>query len=70
VERRKLNYTTSAECRALSNEFVIAELSSDKLTDAGGYRYIEARKPDLYKNIIGKPHDSNQQVAWLKKKES
>jgi hypothetical protein len=54
----------------LSNEFVIAELSSDKLTDAGGYRYIEARKPDLYKNIIGKPHDSNQQVAWLKKKES
>lgn len=56
-----------AECRSLGNEFVMAELSSDKLTDAGGYRYIQARKPDLYKSIIGKPHESNQQVAWLKK---
>ncbi|WP_293304450.1 nitrilase family protein [Pedobacter sp. UBA5917] len=57
-----------AECRSLGSEFVIAELSPSKLTDAGGYRYIQARKPDLYKNIIGKPHESNQQVAWLKKK--
>lgn len=56
-----------AECRSLGNEFVIAELSSDKLTDAGGYRYIQARKPDLYQAILGKPHKSNQQVAWLKK---
>ncbi|WP_025145856.1 nitrilase family protein [Pedobacter jeongneungensis] len=56
------------ECRSLGNEFVMAELSSDRLTDAGGYRYIQARKPDLYKHILGKPHDSNQQVVWLKKK--
>jgi predicted amidohydrolase len=56
-----------AECRSLNNEFVIAELSPDKLIDAGGYRYIEARKPDLYKEILGQPHQSKQQVSWLKK---
>lgn len=56
------------ECRSLGNEFAIAELSADKLTAAGGYRYIQARKPNLYKKILGKPHESNQQVAWLKKK--
>jgi predicted amidohydrolase len=56
-----------AECRSLNNEFVIAELSPEKLIDAGGYRYIEARKPDLYKEIIGQPHQSNQQVSWLEK---
>jgi predicted amidohydrolase len=58
-----------AECRSLDNEFVIAELSPDRLTAAGGYRYIQARKPDLYKDILGKPHESNQQVVWLKKEE-
>jgi len=56
-----------AECRSLDNEFVIAELSADRLTEAGGYRYIEARKPDLYKEIIGRAHLNKQQVSWLKK---
>jgi predicted amidohydrolase len=58
-----------AECRSLDNEFVIAELNANRLTAAGGYRYIQARKPDLYKDILGQPHESNQQVAWLKKKD-
>jgi len=57
------------ECRSLGNEFAIAELSSDRLTDAGGYRYIQARKPDLYREILGKHHKSDQQVVWLKEKE-
>lgn len=56
-----------SECRSLDNEFVIAELSPDLLTKAGGYRYIEARRPELYKDIIGKPHESRQKVSWLKK---
>lgn len=56
-----------AECRSLVNEFVIAELSPDKLTHAGGYRYIQARKPELYKDIIGQLHESKQNVSWLKK---
>lgn len=55
------------ECRSLDNEFVIAELSPEPLQLAGGYRYLEARRPELYKDIIGAPHESRQQVSWLKK---
>jgi len=54
-----------AECRSLENELVIAELSADKLSQAGGYRYIKARRPELYRDIIGKDHHSEQKVAWL-----
>jgi len=53
------------ECRGLDNEIAIAELTSDKLTDAGGYRYIRARKPLLYKDIIGRENQPEQKVAWL-----
>lgn len=54
-----------AECRSLDNEIVLAELTLDKLTKAGGYRYIQARKPDLYRDIIGREHESFQKVVWL-----
>jgi predicted amidohydrolase len=55
-----------AECISLDNEITIAEVSADKLSLAGGYRYIKARKPELYGSIIGKPHQSEQKVVWLK----
>jgi len=55
-----------AECRSFDNEIVIATISADKLTDAGGYRYIKARRPDLYGNIIAQPHQSEQKVVWMK----
>jgi len=54
-----------AECRALDNEIVIGTISSDKIVNAGGARYINARRPDLYKDIIGKPHQPDQKVSWL-----
>ncbi|MEZ2334488.1 nitrilase family protein [Mucilaginibacter sp. RCC_168] len=54
-----------AECRSLDNEFVIADIHADKLTLAGGYRYIKARRPELYRDIIGKAHQSEQKVVWL-----
>ena len=54
-----------AECRSLENELVIAELSEDKLFKAGGYRYIKARRPELYRDIIGENHASDQKVAWM-----
>jgi hypothetical protein len=40
-------------------------LTPEKLTQAGGYRYLKARRPDLYKDIIGKPHIPEQKVIWL-----
>lgn len=54
-----------AECRELNNQVVTALLTPEKLTLAGGYRYMKARRPDLYNHIISKPHESKQQVVWL-----
>lgn len=54
-----------AECRKLDNEVVTATVISEKLTQAGGYRYKKARRPDLYRDIIGQPHYAEQKVIWL-----
>jgi predicted amidohydrolase len=54
-----------AECRKLDNEVVTATFTPDKLTKAGGYRYKKARRPELYRDIIGKQHMAEQKVVWL-----
>ncbi|MDB5232075.1 MAG: Nitrilase/cyanide hydratase and apolipoprotein N-acyltransferase [Chitinophagaceae bacterium] len=54
-----------AECRKLDNDFVTATFTADKLINAGGYRYKKARRPDLYRDIIGQPHVPEQKVIWL-----
>jgi predicted amidohydrolase len=56
-----------AECRSFEDSFVTATITSEKLSQAGGYRYIKARRPDLYKDIIGQSHRSEQKVIWLHK---
>lgn len=55
-----------AECRSFEDSFVTATIYPQKLTDAGGSRYIKARRPELYKDIIGQSHQAEQKVAWLK----
>lgn len=55
-----------AECRSFDNEIALALLIPQKLTDAGGYRYIKARRPELYGDIIAQPHQSEQKVVWMK----
>ena len=54
-----------AECRTFDDSFVIATLTPEKLIQAGGHRYIEARRPELYREILGKEHQSTQKVIWL-----
>lgn len=54
-----------AECRKLDNDFAIATLTPEKLQQAGGHRYIQARRPELYRDIIGQGHVSEQRVIWL-----
>lgn len=56
-----------AECRKLDNDFVTATLVPGKLTQAGGYRYTKARRPELYRDIIGRPNMPEQKVVWLHK---
>jgi 5-aminopentanamidase len=54
-----------AECRSFDDTLVTATLTPEKLTLAGGHRYINARKPDLYRDIIGQEHIPEQTVVWL-----
>ncbi|MEO5998710.1 MAG: nitrilase family protein [Chitinophagaceae bacterium] len=53
------------ECRTLGDDIISATCTPDKLIKAGGYRYTMARRPDLYKDIIGGNHTSEQKVVWL-----
>lgn len=59
-----------AECRKLGDDYVTAVITHEKLKQAGGYRYLQARRPELYKDIISQPHTSEQKVAWLTGKDN
>jgi predicted amidohydrolase len=54
-----------AECRSFNDSFATATITPDKLQQAGGYRYTQARRPELYNDIIGQNHKSEQKVVWL-----
>lgn len=54
-----------AECRSFDDCFATAIITSEKCIQAGGNRYIKARRPELYRDIIGQNHESEQNVVWL-----
>ncbi|MDJ1505451.1 nitrilase family protein [Xanthocytophaga agilis] len=58
-----------AECRNLGDDVVVATCTPEKLEQAGGYRYRKARRPELYKDVIGQSHQSEQKVVWLTSEE-
>jgi predicted amidohydrolase len=54
-----------AECRTFDDSFSTAIITPEKCIQAGGHRYIKARRPELYRDIIGQDHNSEQNVVWL-----
>ncbi|KPH14319.1 nitrilase family protein [Chryseobacterium sp. ERMR1:04] len=54
-----------AECRSFDDSFETIAITPEKLIQAGGFRYIQARRPELYKDIIGQDHQSEQKVVWI-----
>ncbi|QRR01069.1 nitrilase family protein [Dyadobacter sandarakinus] len=54
-----------AECRELDDAIALATLNPAHLTKAGGHRYIQARRPELYGDIIAREHASEQKVVWM-----
>lgn len=54
-----------AECQTFEDSFALATIRPEKLQQAGGYRYLKARRPELYRDIIGQEHQSEQKVVWL-----
>ncbi|UWY29504.1 nitrilase family protein [Flavobacterium sp. TR2] len=54
-----------AECNTFDDSFATAIITPEKCNLAGGSRYIKARRPELYRDIIGQNHQSEQNVVWL-----
>ena len=54
-----------AECRTFDDDIAVAICTPERLHQAGGYRYLKARRPDLYREIIGQVHTPEQKVVWL-----
>lgn len=54
------------EIKSFGDEIATAIVTEDKLTLAGGWRYRNARKPALYKEILGASHESETKPVWLK----
>jgi len=54
-----------AECRKLGDDFETALITPEKLISAGGSRYTNARRPNLYGDIISKSHNPVQKIAWM-----
>ena len=53
------------ECRSFEDSYVIATCTKEKIKKSGGYRYMKARRPELYRNIISADHKAVQKVVWL-----
>lgn len=56
------------EIKSFDNEITITTVTPDKLPLAGGYRYRNARRPDLYRDIIGAEHKPEIKPVWLVEK--
>jgi predicted amidohydrolase len=56
-----------AGCTKLDEEIVTAVCSPMKLRHAGGSRYRDARRPELYREVIGMEHISELKVNWMEK---
>ncbi|NQU85573.1 MAG: nitrilase [Mariniphaga sp.] len=54
-----------AEIKSFNNEIAVATITEDKLSLSGGFRYKNARKPELYKDIIGKPNKPVLKPIWM-----
>lgn len=55
-----------AESRSFDADITSAILTRDKLTLAGGYRYRNARRPELYASVLGRDHRAETKPYWLK----
>jgi predicted amidohydrolase len=53
------------EIKSFEDEIAMTVITEDKLKLAGGWRYKNARRPELYKDIIGADHHSETKPVWL-----
>ncbi|MCM4167588.1 (R)-stereoselective amidase [Arenibacter antarcticus] len=58
-----------SEIRSFEDNITISKITKEKIKLSGGRRYKNARKPELYKTIIGAEHESNTTPVWMYKKD-
>ncbi|MEZ4849806.1 MAG: nitrilase family protein [Bacteroidia bacterium] len=54
-----------SEVKSFEDEICLATVTRDKLTLAGGYRYRKARRPELYREILGRAHEAETKPVWM-----
>jgi len=54
-----------AELKSFEDDICVGTCIPEKLTQAGGYRYRNARRPELYGHILSQDHDSITKPIWL-----
>lgn len=55
------------EVKSFEDEICITTITEEKLTQAGGYRYRNARRPELYREILSKANDAETETSWMNK---
>lgn len=58
------------EIRNFDDDVAMATCIPEKLTQAGGYRYRNARRPELYRHILSQENQSVTKPIWLERKEA
>ena len=59
-----------SEIKSFEDDITLSKLTKDKIQLSGGWRYKNARRPELYKDIIGRDHQSDTTPIWMKKETS
>jgi len=57
------------EIRSFDNTFAISTIIPEKLELAGGHRYRNARRPELYRDILSADHKSVTRPVWMERNE-
>ena len=55
-----------SEIRSFENDIAVSKITKEKIRLSGGWRYKNARRPELYKEIIGAPHQPETIPVWMK----
>ncbi len=59
-----------SEIKSFEDDITIATITKEKIPLAGGSRYKNARRPELYRDIIGKEHIPKIKPFWMKSNET
>ncbi|NQU88786.1 MAG: nitrilase [Mariniphaga sp.] len=57
-----------SEIKSFEDDITVSKITKEKIKLSGGWRYKNARRPELYKDIIGGNHKSDTTPIWMKKK--